>query len=49
MSLGPDRRERCAYRLHQSLPTTSRSFAPEPFDLREGLFDRTEIRRVGKV
>ena len=44
-----DRSERCAHRLHQSLRTTSRSFAPEPFDLREGLFERTEIRRVGKV
>src|SRR5215216_5765006 len=32
-----DRSERCAHRLHQSLRTTSRSFAPEPFDLREGL------------
>ena len=42
-----DRSERCAHRLHQSLRTTSRSFAQEPFGLREGLFDRIEIRRVG--
>src|SRR5215216_6088368 len=32
-----DRSERCAHRLHQGLRTTSRSFAQEPFDLREGL------------
>ena len=45
--LAGDRRDRCADGLHKRLPSPGLTFPKEALDLREGFFDRVEVRRVG--
>ena len=40
-------RERSSHRFDQRLAHTSLGFAQQPLDLREGLLDWVEVRRVG--
>ncbi len=41
---GGNRIERFAYSLHQRFPTPGLRLTNKAFDLREGLFDRAEVR-----